>query len=127
MMWVTSVVCAWIAAQSIAEMSIEDAVMSVAIAAVGVFVAVRARSASGRLRRVWRDGRLIEVTVIDWNIGAGRWRATIVECEGRRGVVGFTRAPDVGMKLPALEHGDQLAVLERNKVLRIGKISPRQC
>ncbi len=126
MMWVIAVIFACMAVGSIGDLSIGDSVMNIAFAAFGVYAAMRARRASGRLRRVWREGQLVEVTVKDWYVNAGRWRATIVEYEGRRGEVCFTRAPDVGMKLPALVLGELLAVVQPRSVLRVGKISPPQ-
>ncbi len=82
----------------------------------------------GRLQRVWRDGDLVEVTVIDWGQTRSWWYETVVEYEGRRAEVNLRRAPDRGMKLQALIHETSVAVLDpvgRLRIAWLGEISPR--
>ncbi len=123
MTWGLAALNAGSAALSVYEGWVITSIMQGVLAIMFVHLALRSRRTGDRLRRVWRHGRRVVVTVKDWHINAGYWRATTVELEGRVGEVRFRRAPEVGMELPALVLDNEIAVLAPEGVLRAGVLS----
>ena len=109
------------------HMGVVEPILCAPMTVLFVIGAVKLYRTRARLRRVWRLGERIDVVVRDWSRNYGYWYVTVIETNGRRGVVNVAKMPDEGATLPGLIYGNEIAVLDPGRgVLRPGTLAPRQ-